>query len=516
MVGYVKSLVYKWLGIQPAASFIDIQIVEDSTKELSTLKNQIWYRGDASELEQFYHQMGKFSLSGRSRITATKFWAAEPPQDVMIRKFHSGIPRLIVDKLASIVCDDMSEVKMSGGELQRWEPIAEENTFDELLKDASTKILSEGDGAFKISYDPSISLMPLIEFFSGNDVDFEYKRGKLIEIIYFTNYSNNVGKRYRLCEHYGKNYVRYALKDTDGKDQPLDTLDETKDLKDATFTGDFIMGVPVKFYNSAKYAHRGESILEGKGDSFDALDEVLSTWLDGIRAGRVKQYIPDHLVPRNEENGTLLKPSIFNSFMIKNTDLGEDADNKIEVIQGDVKFEGLLSSYVTLLDTCLQGLISPSTLGIDVKKLDNAESQREKEKTTMYTRDTIIGVLMKVLPRVVDIALKVEDTIKGRMPAEKYEATFEWGQYANPSFEAMVETVGKAKQYGIMSIERCVEELYGDTMTPEDKAKEIALLKAETASVVEEPAVNNDEGDDEDEFGGGKKVTEDGEEDAAK
>lgn len=491
LLGSVGSYLAKWLGITPAVQGMDITIREGTTQEITTLKNKLWYRGDPVELEQFYHQSGAMTLDGQSRIPMTRFWAAVPTDDILIRKFHSGLPRLIADKLAGIVVDDMNDPELDAGNLQRWEDISEENTFDELLKDAVTRTLSEGDGAFKICVDPEVSSLPLIEFFSGSDVDYEYKRGKLMEIQFYTDYFDN-SKRYRLCEHYGRGYVTYRLLDSLGKEVSLSTLPETEQLVDVSFEGNFIMGMPMKFYNSAKFKRRGESIFEGKGDCFDALDEVLSTWLDSVRAGRVKQYIPESLVPRNEETGALRKPNVFNSFIVKNTDLAEEADNKIEVIQGQIAFDGLLASYVTLLDTCLQGLISPSTLGIDVKKLDNAESQREKEKTTMYTRDTIIGVLMKILPRLVEVTLKTQDVMSTRSPAEEYSSTFEWGQYANPSFEAMVETVGKAKQFGIMSIEQCVEELYGDMMTADEKEEEIARLKAESAPpVVDEPSLNN-------------------------
>lgn len=496
-MGFITNLVAKWLGIAPAQQALDITIRESTTQQITTLKNKLWYRGDPAELEQFYQQFGSMSLDGMSRIAQTRFWAAEPTQDVLIRKFHSGLPRLIADKLASIVVDDMNDPELDAGSLQRWEEIAEENTFDELLKDAVVKILSEGDGAFKICVDSDVSQMPLIEFFSGNDVEYTYKRGKLLEILFYTEYFENT-KRYRLVETYGRGYVHYSLRDDLNKEVPLTLLPETEMLVDVSFDGDFIMGVPVKFYNSAKFKHRGEAIFEGKGDNFDAMDEIISTWLDAVRAGRVKQYIPEQLVPRNEETGALRKPNVFNQYILKATDLSEDADNMIEVIQGQVEFQGLLTSYVTFLDACLQGLISPSTLGIDVKKLDNAESQREKEKTTMYTRDTIIGVLQKVLPRLVEIALRTQDVMASKSPNTEYEATFEWGQYANPSFEAMVETVGKAKQYGIMSIERCVEELYGDTLTTEEKEAEIALLKEEANATLEvdQPSVNDDLGGD--------------------
>ena len=67
------------------------------------------------------------------------------------------------------------------------------------------------------------------------------------------------------------------------------------------------------------------------------------------------------------------------------------------------------------------------------------------------------------------------------------------GEYANPSFEAQVETVSKGKQGGIMSIEASVDELYGDSKDDEWKKEEVARLKAEQGIVdIEEPAVNYD------------------------
>lgn len=53
----------------------------------------------------------------------------------------------------------------------------------------------------------------------------------------------------------------------------------------------------------------------------------------------------------------------------------------------------------------------------------------------------------------------------------------------------------KAKQGGIMSIERSIEELYGDTLDDHCKEEEVARLKAEQGiQDMEEPAVNLDAG----------------------
>jgi len=143
---------------------------------------------------------------------------------------------------------------------------------------------------------------------------------------------------------------------------------------------------------------------------------------------------------------------------------------------------------------CLQGIISPSTLGIDLKKTDNAEAQREKEKTTLYTRGEIIKVLSKVIPLLVDTALKVYDNMSSRLPKD-YVATVSFGEYASPDFGSVAEVVGQAKSLGIMSLEQAIEELYGDTWTDEEKALEVKRIR-QGDHVVDEPAANIDGLDD--------------------
>lgn len=70
-------------------------------------------------------------------------------------------------------------------------------------------------------------------------------------------------------------------------------------------------------------------------------------------------------------------------------------------------------------------------------------------------------------------------------------ASVEFGEYANPSFESQIETVGKAKSSRIMSNEAVVEELYGDTKTDEWKQEEIDRLNARDGmETLEEPALN--------------------------
>lgn len=483
----IKGFVLKWLGIEPAQQETKILVHEAMTHEANVLKNQLWYRGDPAELEQFYKQFAETEVNVYSTVAKNKFWASVPNGDVRIRKIHSGLPAMIVDTLSDIVVNDLLDPEIDAGLKERWEEFCKENEWDDLLVDAIQKALVTGDGAFKVNIDTDLSSQPLVEFFGADRVEYEYKRGKIQAIVFKTDYCTEDKKKYQLHERYSKNSVEYKLFGPNNKEYPLDTIPETEGLENVTFTGDYILGVPFKIYKSPKHCNRGQSILEKKSDAFDALDEILSTWVDGVRASRVKQYIPENLIPKNRD-GEPLKPDVFNPWIAVNGQLAEDGNAKVETVQGQFDTNSLLSSYVTYLDVCLQGILSPSTLGIDVKKLDNADAQREKEKTTMYTRDTIISSMKCTLEKLFDVILRTQDNMLGKMPpVEGYEATFEWGQYANPSFEAQVETLVKAKQGQIMSTEKVVDELYGDSMSEEEKAEEVGRIKAEYGGGVETP-----------------------------
>lgn len=431
----------------------------------------MWYRGDASELHQYYTQTD--DMMGNA-----KFWAATSTNGIDFRKIHTGLPAMIIDMLADIIVDSFNKITVSNNDQAQkdWEDIAEDNDFKETIKQSIIDVFVEHDGAFKISYDTDISKYPIIEFYPGSKVDFERKRGRITAII-FKNYYDKDKGAYVLKERYDKKSVTYELYKNNSK-CALSELEEAKDLEEV-HDNNFMMAVPMMFNKSKKFKGRGQSIIEKKIDAFDSFDEVWSQWIDAIRDNRTHEYIPEDLLP-TDENGNYLKPNTFDRRFTKvGSSNSETESDKITRSNSDFDYEGMLQSYITALDLCLQGLISPSTLGIDVKKLDNADAQREKEKATQYTRGKVLDVLEKVIPKVVCICLKAYDKAQNKTTGE-YEATVDFKEYANPSFEATVETVSKARpNQNIMSIEKAVDTMYGDSLTKEEKEEEVKRIKEE-------------------------------------
>ena len=446
--------------------------------------NKIWFRGESYELSQLYKQLNDNQFG---------FWGSVPTQGIEIRKIHTGLPKTMVNIMAGVVTDDMQDVKLeSEAHNSLWREIAKENTFDNLVKSATSKVLYTGDGAFKISIDTDISQLPIIEFFEADRIHIKRNRGRITEIIFKTVYTHNTST-FILHEIYGKGYIRYELKNAFNKVVELDSVPSLAGLQNIEWDGNFMLAEYISFYSSDKFEGRGQSIFDAKRDNFDALDEAWSQWVDALRAGRTQKYIPENLIPRNPNTGELMKANAFDNRFIKlATSLSENDNSKVSTESATIQHESYLSTYITALDLCLQGFISPSTLGIDVKKLDNAEAQREKEKATLYTRQTIVAELQRVLPALIQNVFNAYNTMQ-KKPIEDVKCDVAFGEYANPSFESQVETVGKAKTQGIMSIEASVDELYGNSRNKQWKEEEVARLKAEQGVVeMEEPALNLD------------------------
>lgn len=486
---FMREKMQSFLQIQPPRAFtINIDGMLDWKG--NAIKNKIWYRGDATELSFLYDQIDMY-------LERQLFWAARPTVGMEIAKRHTGMPAVITDTLASIVTNNLSDIKMKKKEQSDiWEGTYKENKFEKLLNKAITEALYVGDGAFKISLDPNISEYPIIEFIDGEKVDFVYRRGRIREVVFESIITTRNDKKLTLKEHYGYGYIRYKLYNGD-IEVGISDYPETEEYVDwefATDTADkFMLAVPLMFYQSEKYYGRGRSIFDKKIDAFDGLDEAWSQWLDALRAGRTKTYIPLSLIPRDPQTGAVRNPNPFdNRYIATGDDMRENGGNRVITEATPIQHDSYVSTYITALELALQGLISPSTIGIDVKKLDNAEAQREKEKVTLYTRSTLIEALQEDIECLATNCIKAYYEWTGSaIPDVEVEVTF--GDYANPSFESQVETVTMAVQGGIMSVETSVEELYGDTREDDWKKKEVARLKAERGiEEREQPRVNMD------------------------
>ena len=465
---WLKDRVKDWLEIVPVGAGSGVSVLSDADFEREVFRNKVWWRGVVAELAGFYG--GVDDLVGNR-----SFWA-EGGRNRKIRKMHSGLPGMMVDVLADLTLGDFLGIRIfneglgtadgvpcqarDDGMGDVWKDIAGENGFEGLLARAVRTALALGDGAFRISFDEGLSSLPIIEFFGADRVRFNYERGRICQVVFVHE---------GFLEVYHKDGIRYEAVDEDGCD----------DLPEDVWHGlGTLLAVPLIFDENPRFAGRGKSVFDGKTHVFDALDEVISQWVDALRDGRVQKYVPSQMLPRDARTGELKGLSGFESrFVQTQMDLAEGADNSVKVVQPAIDTEALEASFAGFLNLALQGIVAPATLGIDLKRGDNATAQREREKATLYTRGRIIDGLRPVLSRLVRAVLVAYDAMMGEEARGDVVVAVEFGEYAAPDFGSQVDVVGKGVAAGIISLETAVEQLYGDSWTAEQKGEEVARLR---------------------------------------
>ena len=113
LIGGFKSMLtkaaIKYLNVQPASQS-SINIQEAYTYETNLIRNKLWYRGEAYELEQFYKNISS------DPINKARFWSSVPSENLNIRKIHSGLPAMMVDRLSDIIVADIDSIELENEE----------------------------------------------------------------------------------------------------------------------------------------------------------------------------------------------------------------------------------------------------------------------------------------------------------------------------------------------------------------------------------------------------------------
>ena len=468
------------------ADIKNITLKETMSYENDVLLNRIWYTADAYLIEQI---MKKLANVNGNDVATDRFWAAVPVAGMGIRKIHSGLPAMIVNVLADLIIADMDEIKIDDAtQDELWKEMnSDDIDIKDIVQQAIVDVLVTGDGAFKISFNSDISDFPIIEFYSGDEVKYDYAGSKIKRIRFYSRYTQDK-KNYVLEEVYYKGGIEYHLYDKNEKEVALSSVDELAELKDVYFSDKSLMlAVPCMFYKSTKYKGRGKSIYDNKTELFDAYDEAISAWTDAERDNRAKNYIPDDLFPRDPESGETLEPNPFQLRFIRingSLDLGKDT---INTQQSTIDYQAHQANIISKRDQCIEGIISGATLGFNVAADSSGESQKEKKDMTLITRNHITTRLEKVIRKLVAAIIRAYyQSINGNAGDVNVEFTF--GEYSKMSFDDKIKTLASARPgEAIMSKEAMIDELWGDSKDEDWKKEELERLNEEATIVEETP-----------------------------
>ena len=511
----------------------------ESLGRMKLKEYNVWYDGDGDELLNFYTRQDLIGYNYEPFYARNKknyFWAISATE-AQIKRTHSGQPRNIVDTLVNIMpfpMLGMGENSETAAGLMR---IVRESGLESVYKNEQLPLtLVEGWGCWKINWDKDVSDYPSVEYITAENVDFVYKNGKVVGVI-FKNYYTSERKRYMLLETrrimykrnedadagardnniynnniYNNNniYTRthaharegervlvienelYEMPtnmrrddDTPLKKVELSSVPELAAVQERIEIGPFdkLFAVPcVLLGNTSKQWGYGRSIFTGKIDLFDDLDQALSQSSNAVRLSTPIEYIDDEYLER-DQNGLPKKPHAYDRKYVmmkgqKNGD-GVSTGQPVQVTQPTVDFTRYSDHAVQILLQILNGILSPATLGIDVAKKDNAAAQREKEKVTIFTRNALISgeeeILRSLLQQLM-MAKEFMDT--GAITTQDYDISVKFNEFADDSFENKLEALGKAYDMEEISTDMYLNKLYGDTLSSEERAAEKEFLES--------------------------------------
>lgn len=474
------------------------QIVRQKLEEAN-----IWYQGDSDELLNYYTRATHIDWNYEPWYSRNKrgyFWSISSTESD-IKRTHSGQPRNIVDTLVSLI----GKPAVYGGPKSEMNPIPEKlkeiiddnNFWDMYIAEQMPMTMVEGWGAYKIDWDTEISDMPLIKYYRAKDVEFIYKDNRMIGIMFKDYYTDGEFKQYLVVETRANikgslvitNDV-FRIDDSDGISEltqdelpeELSHIDVDNPIKVENYRK--LLAVPCVFYRdtSANDGY-GRSIFTGKFDLFDDLDQCLSQSSNTVRRSTSIEYFNTDFLPRDKKTGMPEMPKAYDRKFIqyvsaKNADGSGGGTQPVQVTQPQLQFNEYTAEAQAVLLQIINGIMSPATLGIDIARKDNADAQREKEKVTIFTRNTLIEAESRILINLFNQVMEAEELMRsGIISCHDFSISIKYSEFADESFENKLKSLGDAYNAGVISTDLYLEKLYGEALSKTELEREKRYLE---------------------------------------
>lgn len=482
-----KEVLYKIMDYRFNAGLVE-QRNQTSPEDIFTrtlLENNKWNSGIVEELEWFYKNTYPKLIGKSTTPVISYFWHKVTPKTIRV---HSGVPSLISKTMINLIAAPGFDFSVSvNGEVDeeqtdRLSEILEDNNFEnKLLPDGVNAESYGGYFSYKISQDNDITPYPIIELVVPENVETIIERGRLKGFRFKTNYRENE-KDYERHEIYLKQengvlitYEKYMYKRAE-KVEVAFRGEEVEKYQDIFIAG---IDLPAILKNNTatntqfKGSYYGVSDYNNSQSIFNALDEDLSQMLTAIRFNRPKRFLSEDLLV-NSYTGTKAQ---FDDFETDYELVASDPDaegGQYKQFESKIDISVYTDSFKSLLVQALNNAgLSPASVGVTGLEALNASegSQREKEKTTLRTRELKLSLWRPALEELFIKLLQFDDVVNKGTQAGEYEIAVSFNDYSIPEINSRMETAIKGLNGGVVDLTKAIDLVFLDDLSEDEKIK---------------------------------------------
>jgi len=516
ILDYYKQKAFSYLGLiqtnqNPNTAAEDLMYVNNinQIQQQKLREYDTWYEGDSDKLLNLYTSNMLYEYQTEPLYDRNKrsyFWAVSATEDD-VKRTHSGVPRMIIDTMVNIV--GVPDIEAADAEdNKKLQKILKDNDFVTLFQqEQMPRTLVQGWGAYKIDYDEALRSTPIILYYRADEVDFIYRSNQLLAIIYKNYYTDEKGVNYILFETRRQERKKSPVdkkwhsnliiekelfrlnQDNSLVKEELKNLKQLTDVEPSLIINDYegFLGGPFIFFQPDDGTVYGRSVYAGKIDLFDDLDQDLSQSANTVRRSTTHVYINNNYLERDSKTGMPIMPTAYDcKYVMLSGALGADGgstggNEPVMTVQPKVDFSQYSNHAISILLQIVAGFMSVASLGIDIAKKDNAEAQREKEKVTIFTRNTIVKKATEQWKQVSTEALCAQELMDtGAISKHGYDISVVFDEFADDSFEAKSETLLMLYNAGVMTPEMFVKALYSGK-SKKSMQEVLDYIKAEKA-----------------------------------
>ena len=464
-------------------------------------ENYLWYKGNPDYLMWFYTrgivENGYQNIFNQylARNWVNYYWTKSALEDG-IKRTHSGLPRQAIVFLDRALGDPIIKCKDADKD-RLLEKIFKANNGNATMSKQKRLDMAIGDGAYIVSIDQAISDYPIFEYIDGRDCQFECIGDKITAVIFCKRYTYNdtiytCFERRTTERKKGvlKGYKTYAVNEralfvNDSKkgfiQVPLKSIPQTENLEEKDVFKDipYMLAVPC-IREIDDETKRGVSMYRGRIDLFDDLDQSLSMESNTLRASTPVEYIDSNLLEKDKEGKVIIPSTFGKQFVVyKGAENYNQTPQQIQTTFYNIDFNKLSVESQENVSRCLNGWISPASFGFDISRKDNALAQREKEKITLQTLKDFKEYEVDILEQLGKVLLTCYDLMtKSKFEYIDYELEVSFKDYATPSLSEKINTYKDAVKDGVMSVDRFIQECYGEESEETQEQEKQALLES--------------------------------------